>query len=131
MVRFTTISLLILLLMSKTFFSFFWQTYFYINQAAIIEMECENKDRPEMNCNGNCFLSKQLEKADQELAQKKSERSKSLDNLKKAENSLYMPTPVFGVSTLLIVTNQDSDLSMYQDPYDFDFCSKILQPPRS
>jgi uncharacterized protein YlzI (FlbEa/FlbD family) len=37
---------------------------FYLNQKEIAAIECENKDRPEMNCNGKCYLAKQLEKAD-------------------------------------------------------------------
>ena len=58
-------------LLSKTLFSLFWQVNFYWNQKEIAAIECENKNRPEMNCNGQCYLAKQLQKADEELAQKK------------------------------------------------------------
>lgn len=32
-----------------------------INQDEITEKYCVNKDKPMMNCNGKCYLSKQLE----------------------------------------------------------------------
>ncbi|XOV67626.1 MAG: hypothetical protein ACFHU9_00370 [Fluviicola sp.] len=37
-----------------------------INQDRITEKYCENKDKPMMNCNGKCYLSKQLEKMEQQ-----------------------------------------------------------------
>jgi hypothetical protein len=36
---------------------------FYLNQSEIIEEHCENKDQPEMQCNGKCHLSKELKKS--------------------------------------------------------------------
>lgn len=35
---------------------------FYINQAYIVENLCENNDKPERGCEGNCHLHKALEK---------------------------------------------------------------------
>jgi uncharacterized membrane protein len=93
-VRFLSISILVLLLMSKTFYSLFWQTYFYMNQKEIAAIECVNIDRPEMDCGGKCYLAKQLEKADEDLAQKKSEKSRSLDNIKKSESSFFSIEPL-------------------------------------
>ena len=33
---------------------------FDLNKELIIEQLCENKDKPEMQCNGKCYLSKQI-----------------------------------------------------------------------
>jgi hypothetical protein len=42
-----------------------WQTFtvvhFYINQDEIIEAHCVNKDKPDLNCKGQCHLKQQLE----------------------------------------------------------------------
>lgn len=38
-------------------------TAFELNRAAITDLFCINKDNPEMHCDGNCFLEKQI-KAD-------------------------------------------------------------------
>lgn len=37
---------------------------FKINQEEIIEEFCENIDEPELNCDGNCYLVKELQKVD-------------------------------------------------------------------
>lgn len=34
---------------------------FYLNRAEIIEKHCVNKDKPELECAGQCHLKKQLE----------------------------------------------------------------------
>ncbi len=34
---------------------------FYINRAKITEKHCVNKDKPELQCEGQCHLKKQLE----------------------------------------------------------------------
>lgn len=43
----------------------FGQSYllisFYLNRAEITEKHCENKDKPELACEGQCHLKKQLE----------------------------------------------------------------------
>ena len=36
------------------------QGAFWMNRAFIAEHLCENRDRPEMNCEGMCFLQKQM-----------------------------------------------------------------------
>ncbi len=41
----------------KSFVVFEWK----MNQEEITEKYCINKDKPMMNCNGKCYLSKQLE----------------------------------------------------------------------
>lgn len=52
---------------SKTFVVLNWK----INQAYITEKYCINKDQPMLNCNGKCYLSKQLKALEQ---QEKEER---------------------------------------------------------
>jgi hypothetical protein len=39
--------------------------YWKANQAYIAETFCENKNKPQMHCNGKCYLNKQLKKADE------------------------------------------------------------------
>ncbi|MBL7471539.1 hypothetical protein [Robertkochia sediminum] len=43
-------------------------TYLYYITATddFIERLCENKDRPELNCDGKCYLAKMLQEADTE-----------------------------------------------------------------
>ncbi|HET8837465.1 MAG TPA: hypothetical protein VFM82_00550 [Flavobacteriaceae bacterium] len=39
--------------------------YYYLNQDYIAEFLCINKDKPEMHCDGKCYLMKQLAKQEQ------------------------------------------------------------------
>ena len=42
-----------------------------INQDRITEKYCENKNRPELECDGKCYLAKQLRKLDVEEQQER------------------------------------------------------------
>jgi len=44
----------------------FFYTYHELDAKGFIEKLCENKDRPELSCNGKCFLSKVSESENQE-----------------------------------------------------------------
>lgn len=41
-------------------------SYFYSNQTFIAESFCINKDKPELHCDGNCYLSQKLLALEQE-----------------------------------------------------------------
>lgn len=38
--------------------------YYHINKQYITEKLCVNKSKPSLGCNGHCYLSKQLQKAE-------------------------------------------------------------------
>lgn len=81
---------LLLLLSGKLVYSFFWQVKFYFNQQEITRLECENKDKPLMKCNGKCYLAKQLQKAEDELNEKKSKQEQSKNTIKLMEGSTFL-----------------------------------------
>lgn len=37
--------------------------YYHLNKTYITRQLCENKNNPKLHCNGHCYLSKQLKKA--------------------------------------------------------------------
>jgi hypothetical protein len=53
-----------------------WGTiaYFQINKEYIARVLCENRDKPQMHCDGNCYLAKRLkaqqDKHDQETGER-------------------------------------------------------------
>jgi hypothetical protein len=56
-------SYLLLLFYLPVSFNFFIPVAAYkLNQKLIAEELCENRDKPEMMCNGKCYLVKQMEK---------------------------------------------------------------------
>lgn len=118
-------------LLSKTLFSLFWQVNFYWNQKEIAAIECENKNRLEMNCNGQCYLAKQLQKADEELAQKKSHNERSVLQLKSIESVLFCFKSVldFNFPTSDFSTNNIKLFAYQQDNYYFQPTFAIFHPP--
>ena len=70
---------LLFLFLSKLGYSLIWQVHYELNKADIIARYCENKDRPELHCDGQCYLAKQLQKADIALQEKEREQQNHLD----------------------------------------------------
>lgn len=117
-------------LLSKILFSLFWQVNFYWNQQEIIALECENKNRPEMHCNGQCYLAKQLKKADEELAQKKSNNERSLLQLKSIETVLFCYKSLLDFNFCISDFLEKKVLSAFQqDNYHFQPSFSIFHPP--
>jgi hypothetical protein len=48
--------------------------YYRVNQDYIAKNLCENRDKPMMNCNGQCYLAKQLKAAEEKEQKSNSER---------------------------------------------------------
>ncbi len=63
MARIAGIFSLIAVLLIQTLSTSVIITGFELNRAKITDLFCVNKDKPEMHCNGHCFLEKQI-KAD-------------------------------------------------------------------
>lgn len=122
--------LLLTVLLSKTIYSVFWQVNFHFNQKEIVRMECENKNRPELHCNGKCYLAKQLQKADNLLDERREESSKSLVNLKWMETSLFAcpETIVMKLDQSIISLNETSNFNVVNF-YHFENGLSCFHPP--
>lgn len=57
--------LLAVVLLVQVFINAGIGVYYHLNKKYITEKLCENKDKPELNCNGHCYLTKQLKKAEE------------------------------------------------------------------
>jgi hypothetical protein len=121
--------LLISLILSKVIYSAFWQMNFYLNQKEIAAIECENKDRPEMNCNGKCYLAKQLEKADNELAAKKEKQELSISILKQVETSVFVENWKLKFEVPAFNTEKELSSFYYSSSYYLLLKSDIFHPP--
>lgn len=65
------ISILLLFLLTwQTVFQYGFICYWKINQKYIAQTQCENKDKPQMHCDGKCYLAKQLKKTEEKEASK-------------------------------------------------------------
>lgn len=66
--------------------------YWKVNQTLIAKTLCVNRNKPQMHCNGKCYLYKQLKKAEEE---------------EKTKNSLPNAIPKFKLVDNFIAQNQD------------------------
>ena len=67
--------LLILLTLCSGFTKFYFYVGYELNKTYISTTLCENKDKPELECNGKCYLKKKISQADKQ--QQKQERTSS------------------------------------------------------
>jgi hypothetical protein len=88
--KFLTVPLLIACILSKTIYGFYWQVKFHINQKEIIAKSCINKNNPMRNCNGQCYLAKQLQKAEIELDEKKQHQENSSIHFKSLKSPEFI-----------------------------------------
>ena len=116
-------TILILLLSAQVFSHWMMIGAFKLNQAGIAKNICENRFRPQLNCNGKCVLMKKL---------KQKEKQEQKDPL-----SLKLETPAQVLSsrnffTLLVPFPEDTRVS-YHLPHDsgnpVDLSFSFFHPP--
>ena len=78
---------------------------FELNKEYIIQNLCENRFKPELNCNGQCYLAKQLHKVAEDKASKEADRQeqsfkKLLEETYHYENFVFSQTFTSVVSTI-------------------------------
>ncbi len=77
MFRSLTIVLLAFTILSANFSRLFVFAGFELNRDYIAAELCVNKDKPELNCNGRCFLAEKLKKAQEKEKKQEKELQKS------------------------------------------------------
>ncbi len=66
--RFITVPILIVLLLTQTFSKWVLIMQYEINKKYITERLCENRNRPLLHCNGNCQLMQKMRAEEKEQA---------------------------------------------------------------
>ncbi len=99
---------------------------FQLNRDYIARVLCENRDRPQMNCNGQCYLAKRLKAQQDKQDKETSERVQNLPGLQ-----LFWQAPVtFDALTLPVVTTQKGWLGLYLLKRYSAPLLNLFQPPR-
>ena len=68
---------------------------FELRKEYIIQNLCENRFKPQMNCNGHCYLAKKLQKVAEDNATK--ETQKQGQSLKKILEEVFDAEPLFSL----------------------------------
>jgi hypothetical protein len=75
--------------------------YYRVNQDYIAKNLCVNRDKPMLNCNGQCYLAKQLKAAEEKEQKSNSER---LEKMPEVVLSFQAIRPVFTCAYFQIPT---------------------------
>lgn len=95
---------------------------YYVFKESIIELFCENRDEPETECEGSCYLTNQLKKNEG-----KSDSPGNLINFEDIPNVFLTRSPV-----LTRLMPPDDTLQMYYQNHRPDTISyQVFHPPRS
>ncbi|MCF2447636.1 hypothetical protein L0657_27015 [Dyadobacter sp. CY345] len=102
-----------------------WGTiaYYQINKEYITRVLCVNRDKPQLNCNGHCYLAKKLKAQQEKEDQQTSEQVQNIPSLQ----LFASPVTSFAFLTANFLQNQRLafcyQLGAYQAPLS------ILIPP--
>lgn len=113
--------MLLLALLSSILSKLFVYAEFKSNQAYIAATLCENRDRPELNCQGKCYLMKKLK--DAEDKEKKQENQAQ----KKASVDLFFLNETAAPALVITVpAKKKPSIQRFKLP---EFNREIAHPP--
>ncbi|MEN9742379.1 MAG: hypothetical protein RLZZ65_184 [Bacteroidota bacterium] len=120
----------IALLLSKLVYTLFWQVKFHLNQTFIINQYCINKNRPEMHCNGQCYLAKQFQKADAQLQSKEHEQQQHLNlGAKILNQDFFIEFNSHSNSINSLINRTSQKIVSPSSIYSLIFSNPIFHPP--
>jgi hypothetical protein len=120
--RYLVVILLISAFLGKSLLFMGWEIWFKLDQKRIAEEKCINKSRPMLNCNGQCYLAKQLRKIELEET-KKSSTNKDNPYLQKVDVQYLESTKIAIISEVNLTDNNPS-VHFY---YSLDELSSLKQ----
>jgi hypothetical protein len=92
--------------------------YYHLNKTYITQKLCENKNNPSIHCNGHCYLTKQLKKAEEGeknsatkvLKEKEEIFSNSTANLPGVYFPAYTVAQIRRLNTQLYISDNEDSL---------------------
>ncbi len=94
---------------------------YLINQDYIAEFLCINKDKPELECNGKCYLAEQLKKASEE-------KEKNLPAIAMEEYPIGIILLTSFQTIETTETPQKANFH-YTNSYTFSYLNSVFHPP--
>lgn len=103
-----------------------WEVWYEVNEEYVATELCENQDAPELECNGKCYLIKQLKKSEPAPAQNEEDR---------AINPFSLKIELFQNCTQIELVQEAfniegrHDIFFYSNSYVKDISQNIFHPP--
>lgn len=92
-----------------------------VNYDYIVKNLCENRTRPQLMCNGKCYVAKELSKTEKQNQQ---------NTVKINIIDVFIPKEIISFNNIQINSNiPDIIFSEYHQKYHSDYFSDIFHPP--
>ncbi|MDQ6477606.1 hypothetical protein [Dyadobacter sp. LHD-138] len=120
-------SILLLAIMLPTISPWGTIAYFHFNRDYIARVLCENRDKPQLNCDGKCYLAKKLKQQQDKQDKETTERVQNSPVLQ------LFTQPVFAFDFLHSESffGDEQKVSFYYNLLRYSTpCFGILQPPK-
>lgn len=108
-------------MLSGNFSRLFVYAGFELNRNYIASALCENRDKPEMHCNGKCYLLKKLKQAEEKEKNQNRESQKN-----HFQEAMFAQKTTFHFSSSLIKIFYPAELSFALPRYS----SSVFHPPQ-
>ena len=99
-------------------------TWYELNKDYVADVLCINKDKPELNCKGKCYLNKQLKKADNTESNKQRPPAS-----KKIEITEFLVNNLWAFPTQYSNAPQNIHAGYYTAPISYLYMQKVFHPP--
>lgn len=99
--------------------------WYQANKDYVADVLCINKDKPELHCNGKCYLKKQLKKVDDNTTNDKEAPAKKTKN--------QLPEYIASSNQLAIFTTTVETVqhkTFYNNTYYHHHLSSVFHPPQ-
>jgi len=99
-------------------------TYFQLNKAYIIEVFCENKAKPQLHCDGQCFLAKKLQEAE--------DREPETEGTRPAKQQIEIPSFLVAVPNQVSFQSEEPsiELPLIVSHYSYIWLTSLFHPPK-
>ena len=114
----------------KPISQFSWEVWYLVNYEFVAEELCENTEEPELQCNGKCFLAKQLAKAELEKDTSSDEEQPVPPFQVKEENICSSSTAAIH-AVILPSSDRERDYFKKENPPLQSYHGEVFHPPRT
>lgn len=119
--RFLSVILSLALLL-QTFYAASIVTFYYTNKGYVATALCENKDKPQLHCEGKCFLKKELKNAE-------GESNKSKKGAEQQEIVLALPVLPVSLPAAFQPKVEKQEKAFVESHYRHLYLSETFHPP--
>lgn len=115
--------ILLVIFTLQTFYTSAFTVWFYANRKAIAKEHCINKNRPELKCDGKCFLNRKMREASQH-----EDEEAPLHVKQQLESSPFTPADDEEATTT-VIAETTSLHTVFLNHYSYLHSNAVFHPP--